>query len=328
MILKKNRKPRIFLHMILVIIGLIASYSFLFHKNFQITELQKQEFAQIENELKEIAPKIIIGEHDSIRIASAFELLKRLENLLEKENSFLYPFDSLKNRTVSIVQSTDKKFRLFTFNAVLTYGKFYNFGILQYKHQGKYQTAALVDTAKKFTKDLVDIELGTESWMGALYYNLIPFKKRGQKMYMLFGYDGSTLHSNKKIIDVLWFDKDGPHFGAPVFRSGPEDVSSEYRMIFEFHNESSMLLKYEPNLKIIAMDILVPSFPEANGNPYYYIPSGDHEYLKQNRDGIWVKGRLDDYKKLSQPELTSQYNDPSDTSRPARSRKLKQKKNQ
>ncbi|MBL7811338.1 MAG: hypothetical protein JNL57_03860 [Bacteroidetes bacterium] len=257
-----------------------------------------------ENNLKNIAPDILGAETDSQRIAAVWQLYRSLDTLLALPASWNYPFDSLRTRTVSILQSPDKKFRLFTFNLVLKNGDFKNFGFIQEKGKREPRVTPLLDTSKRIPdKEITDVELDPADWMGALYYSIVPFKKKGKTKYLLMGFDGSSAHSNRSYLEVLWFDKTGPRFGVPAFRQSENDPSAEYRVLFESHNETRMLLRYEPEYKIVVLDKLTPAFPEATGDFRYYIPSGDYDYYKLNKKGTWVRDDLKNFKLLGKDDV-------------------------
>ncbi len=246
-----------------------------------------------EKRINAAAPLMIEGETDSIRIATAWNLYRCLDTMLNMPASRFYPFDSLRHTVVSILQPKDQAFRLFTFNLILLNGNFQNFGYIEIWSGKESEIVPLIDTAKKTKPNYLETELETTEWLGALYYNLVPFKKGKNKYYILNGFDGASANSNKKIIDVLWFDNHVPVFGKPLFLDGSQDRKPAFRVVYEFHNESQMLLRYEENRKIIVLDKLTPSFPEAVNDFYYYIPSGDYDYYAINKKGYWVKEALE-----------------------------------
>lgn len=259
-----------------------------------------------EQALLDTAMRVVDGSNDTIRSESAWYLHKQLQELLQDPVAVHYSFDSLRTRTVSIVQAPDNSFRIFTFNLILNDGRFQNFGFLEWRKKKETEIFSLIDTAKKHPKDVIDAELGPEEWYGSLYYSVNAFKQKGKKLYLLLGFDGADIHSNKKVMDVLWFDKYGPHFGYPAFRDGWGDPSAEYRVIYEFHNQSIMLLRHEPERNIIVLDNLAAAFPEATGDFRYYIPTGDYDMYELTKKGTWIKGRLQDHdlgqdKKLFRP---------------------------
>jgi hypothetical protein len=248
-----------------------------------------------ENKLKMIVPDIVGAETDEQRTGASWLTFKTLDSLLQVPESFDYPWDSLRTRTISIMISPDKKVKFYTWNLVLTNGNFKHFGFLQVRKRSSLELYPLLDTAKKFNTDLLDAELETADWFGALYYKIVPFKQKGQKRYLLMGFDGSTIHSNKSVLDVLWFAKDGPRFGIPAFRTSDADPSAECRVVYEFHNDVKMLPYYEANSDVLIVDKLTPAFPEVTGNFWYYIPSGDFYMYKKNKRGTWVRSEVTDW---------------------------------
>jgi hypothetical protein len=198
--------------------------------------------------------------------------------------------------------SPDKKVRIYTWNLILTDGSFKHFGYLQTRRKKTIETYPLLDTTAWQSKDIADEELDPAAWPGALYYKLIPFKKGGKTRYLLFGFDGNTIHSNKAVMEVLWLSKTAPVFGYPAFRQGENDPSAECRVIMECHNDVKLSFNYEPEKQIIIADKLVPSFPEAKDDPYYYIPSGDYDVYKRNRRGTWMRSDLKNWD-LGQGEM-------------------------
>jgi hypothetical protein len=255
-----------------------------------------------ENRLKEIAPKFIAAKTDEERTAAAWQVYRSLDSLLALPESFEYAWDSLTSRTISILLSPDKKVRIYTWNLILTDGSFKHFGYLQTRRKKTIETYPLLDTTAWQSKDIADEELDPAAWPGALYYKLIPFKKGGKTRYLLFGFDGNTIHSNKAVLEVLWLSKTAPVFGYPAFRQGENDPSAECRVIMECHNDVKLSFNYEPEKQIIIADKLVPSFPEAKDDPYYYIPSGDYDVYKRNRRGTWMRSDLKNWD-LGQGEM-------------------------
>ena len=238
---------------------------------------------------------MLSGETDSIRNNAAWLLLHTLDTLLQMPGAAEYNFDSLRTKTVSIVEPKDKKFRFFTFNKMSLNGDFAKFGIVELREGKETEIFLLVDTSQRPDKELMTRELETEQWKGALYYQVVPFKNHRKKAYLLIGFDGSTIHSNKKVLDVLWFDRGIPVFGMPVFKESAFTSKVSNRVVYEFHNESHMLMRYEEKRKIIVVDKMAPAFPEAANDFYYYIPTGDYDYYKLNKKGYWVKDALDNF---------------------------------
>ncbi len=277
----------------LFILVLLCSSATLFAKGKDSTDYF--ELRDAENRLKYIVPDIVGGDSDEQRIKACWHTFRTFDTLLQIPESFNYAWDSLRLRTISVITSPDNKFRLYTWNLVLQNGNFKNFGYLQVRKGSDIEIYPLLDTAKKFNNDIVDAELEPTDWFGALYLKIIPFKQKGKKRYLLLGFDGSTIHSNKSVMDVLWFAKDGPRFGTPSFRQSNADPSVECRVVMEFHNDIKMVPHYESNSDVIIVDKLTPAYPEVTGNFWYYIPSGDFYMYKKNKRGTWVREEVTDW---------------------------------
>jgi hypothetical protein len=61
--------------------------------------------------------------------------------------------------------------------------------------------------------------------------------------YTLFGWDGATAASNKKVMEIFSFNKQGkPRFGAPIIDMGKGKILN--RFILEFSQEASATLNF------------------------------------------------------------------------------------
>lgn len=248
-----------------------------------------------EQKLSAIAPLIITAENDNLRNNAGLTLFSGLEDALRSPAAADYPFDSLKTKTVSVLESPDRNFRIFTFNVILTNGRYQHYGLLHVKDGSSWQVFSMQDTSLQAAEDVIKKELDPEKWYGALYYEIVPFRVKKENMYLLLGYDGADIHSNRKVIDVLWFDHGEPVFGKEIFSEGSWKSKLNYRAVFEFHNDSRMLMRYEPKQNIIMIDKLAPAFPEAVNNPYYYIPSGDYDCYAFSKS-IWTRSPIEKLK--------------------------------
>jgi hypothetical protein len=146
----------------------------------------------------------------------------------------------------------------------------------------------------------IDSVFTAYNWFGAVYYNIIdcpvkPDKARGmnvKKCYTLFGYDGNDFMSNKKIVDVLWFENDSPRFGLPVFRYYNDTTETEKfhsRVVIEYKNNADATLNYTTDHNMIIYDHLVPPNELAEGIYFLYVPDGTYEGF------VWKKKKYWDY---------------------------------
>ncbi len=233
--------------------------------------------------LEGLSNNIINGEDQTTRITSTYYFIQYFKEALRIKNSFNYPFTSLK--TVSIVQSDDNLFRIFTWNLPLDSSKFLYFGVIQLNLNDSFQIFGLYDSSQTI-KNPSYSTLDHRHWMGALYYQIKSFKHKKKTHYLLMGWDGEDAKVNKKIIDVLWFDQKGqPKFGAPVFDNGG-DIQS--RMIFTFSDKAVMLLRYEKEEDMLVFANMVPPNPMLKGMFGYYLPDGTYDFFKLQK-GFWVR---------------------------------------
>jgi hypothetical protein len=230
---------------------------------------------------------------DEAKIATAQFIQQTLLETLKSPNSWNYRFDALKYATIAIASHPKAPVRIFSFNLILNNGVFHQYGVIQYKKGKEILLFPLIDTAQNLPERYQEAGLPLDQWIGCIYYQLQPFKFGKLQTYLLFGFDGHNVHSNRSILDVLYFEDDQPYFGVELFRSSDEDPTPEPREIFEYHKSAKLTLRYQEEGKNIVMEDLVPSSPQFKGNPYYYIPSGDYKaYFQEGK--TWVKKTLTD----------------------------------
>ena len=188
----------------------IVYFPFLFSQNIL-------QFKHYEDTLKDLGKEILISKNDDEKIKANGSFIKKLEEILNIENSFNYPFDSL--TSIARLVSPDNKFRLFNWHLQKQDGTYEYFGFIQMNPK-KCQDSLLfrlIDKSDKlFNPDTDSLNCG--NWYGAHYYKMIYEKNGGKDYYTLLGWDGNNLMSTKKIIEILTFNKDGnPKFGAAIF---------------------------------------------------------------------------------------------------------------
>ena len=231
---------------------------------------------------------------DEAKVKTAKYIQDLLLQVLEQPESWEYTFEALKYSTIAIADHPKSNVRLFTFNVIFNDGRFSHYGVLQRKkRKRKMEVFPLWDSAQALPYNYLEAGLSNENWIGALYYQLIPFKHNRKQVYMIMGFDGHNVHSNRSILDALYFEDGEPLWGYELYRSSEEDPTPEAREIFEYHKSAQLLLRYQEEGKHIVVENLVPSEPKYKGNPYYYIPSGDYyAYFQEGK--TWVKRLLTD----------------------------------
>ena len=266
----------------------VFSFSFfVFRSNAQIKSDDLQRLRLMQDSLKVLSDSVVTAKNPATRLQSSQAFIRTLVRALKVEGSYNFPFDSLKR--IVILNAPDKKFRIFNWGTMLADGTYRYYGTVQMNDKKKLSMFPLVD----FSDRIVNVDTATshERWYGALYYKIVQKKK----YYYLFGWDGNDAESNKKLIDVMWFDSKGkPRFGAPHFVvSAGGRKRTVKRFIMEYREEASVTLNYDPDSKMIVFDHLVPPSDNAAGMYAFYIPDGSYDAFEfksgkwQHRDNIW-----------------------------------------
>lgn len=209
-----------------------------------------------------------------------------LKIALEKDTKAEFKFDSLRNAKV-MLESPDKQVRIFTWDVPAEDGThtFYGF-IHSYNHKSKkFETYELKDKSDEMNGKAENATLDNTRWYGAYYFQISEFKYKKKKQYVLLGWDGNNLMSNKKLIDVLYFDAKGfPKFGDAIFSK--ENGKIVKRDIFEFKAGVYMSLRCDEEKKAIVFDHLSPSDPNLEGQYEFYGPDFTYDMLE------WKDGKF------------------------------------
>jgi hypothetical protein len=221
------------------------------------------------------------------RMRSDSLFIRTLVRSLQVKNSFYYPFDSV--RGISKVYAPDSTFKIFTWQ--IDFDGFYirQRGAIQYNTpDGTLKLVPLRDYSE-FADNPIDSVRDKDTWIGAVYYNIIATSHNGKKYYTLFGYDGNNPRSNRKWIEVLSFDnRNLPVFGGAFFSFEKDSVKkpTQFRYHIEYKKEASTTVNFEPELGLILVDHLVSETDEPE-NPWTLVPDGDYEGFKW-QNGKWV----------------------------------------
>ena len=228
---------------------------------------------------------------DSVKIRISDSIVGLLNEALNNPNSWQYPFDSLRLTTIAIASNPKASVRVFSFNTILNTGQFIHHCLIQRKLKKEVQVWSLKDTNQNPPKNWQEEGLTENEWIGALYYQMVPFKFNKQDVYILMGFDGHNKESNRSILETLYFEDGEIKFGFPLFRESEEDPSPEARAIWEYHKSAQMVLRYQLDGNVIVCDQFAPAYEQVRNDRRYYIPSGDYEgYFRSGK--TWVKKPL------------------------------------
>ncbi len=259
-------------------ISYIISFCFLASSIYAKDKPMAEEVSSINDMLNEI----FIAKTDRDKLVLNQYVVELFFNYLKTEESYTADFDSVKYLTV--LQSEDNKLRVYTWNLCFDDGSFKYFGYLQYKDKKEYLVYFL-DDKKNVESEFERWYRSPSEWYGVLYYEIITTKFNSRNYYTLIGWDGADLLINRKVIEVLSFDRKGmPEFGKRAFRV---DKLSTGRLTFEYADRATMLVRYNEKNKIIVLDHLSPPEQKYQGMYQYYGPDFSYDALIF-RGGRWV----------------------------------------
>jgi len=226
-----------------------------------------------EDSLRILAPKVFHSKTDELRKKANEHYLSMLQDALKLDNSFAYPFDSLSD--IGRLKAPDGSFRIYQWNIPQSDGTQQYYGFIQRINPVTKKTDLFKLTDKSAEiKNPESQSLDYKKWFGCLYYKIIRNKSGKNIYYTLLGWDGHSSLTWKKIIDVLWFDKDGsPKFGEALFMMGK---LPKKRIVFEFRAEMIMALKYDEARGMIIFDNLAPEAAEGVGIYESYVMDGSY----------------------------------------------------
>jgi hypothetical protein len=260
---------------------------------------QAQSFSEKEKSLTALASSIQLDTVEKNRVAAVVAFIPELVEALKLKGSYNYPFDSLRSY-ISIINAPNNSFRIFTWQLSRDNGSYRYYGAIQKNNLEKLELFPLLDytdslLAKENVK-LTDLTLNNNEWIGALYYNIVEKKIKKQTYYFLFGFDGNDAWSNKKLVEVLWFDNSKPMFGAPLIQVPSKD---EYlhRFVMQFRKDASVSLNYNEEEKMIIIDHLIAPEERLADLQFTFLPDGSYSGYK------WKKGKWQYVAKIKTTEL-------------------------
>lgn len=226
--------------------------------------------------------------NDRLKDSIADALTPKFVELLKAKSPANFNFKDIAN--LGVIESPDGAFRIYCYNIIYRDGSCRHFGYIQREKDGKLEVTPLADRRDIIKNPNFD-RLTPDTWYGALYYQIVPFKSDGTTYYVLLGNSYNNLFTTRKVADVLQFRTSGIRFGAPLFFDGRRKAC---RVIFEYSARVSMTLKYFPDIKYIVFDHLVNT--EGNGTDLQFFgPDGSQDGFKLE-DGVWVLKQTIDFR--------------------------------
>ena len=246
-------------------------------------QLSDENFRQLklyEDTIRMYGDTLINSQLKENRTIASYRIIKTLTKALRIKNSFYYRWDSL--LPWKIVEPEDASFKIFTWYTRSDENMYKFFGTIQLKSD-TLKMFPLIDYSE-FTDHQQDINVDNNNWIGALYYGIKTVKSGKKTYYTLFGWDGNSMVSTKKIMEIFSFNKQGqPRFGAPIIDMGNGKILN--RFILEFSKEASASLNYNNLEKRIIYDHVAPNGDALEGFYANYVPDGTYEGF------VWKKGK-------------------------------------
>ncbi len=246
---------------------------------------QKETLALCEDSVSELYFKMIRSAPDEQKQKLNGKLCETLERTLERKGAFDFAFDSLRKFKL-LLSPPDNSFRLYSWNIEMQDGtqQYSGFIHVYNKKKKQYEVFRLNDRSEGM-KNVENAACDKDYWFGASYYRIIESKYKGKKYYTLLGWDGNDRITNKKLIDVLYFDSKGnPKFGDGIFKYDRKTVK---RVILEYKAGLFVSLKYDESKNRIVFDHLSPETPQLEGQYQFYGPDFSYDSFEFQK-GKWI----------------------------------------
>ena len=286
----KRKKYRSIITMITIFIFL----SWLSEKNIPLSAQAGDGIDSIAKQhIQHLFIQLRKADNDTIKLRINEEIKLQLSKILKDDKSFNDALDSL--TLLGKLYAPDTTFRILNWNVALSEGTYLYTLILQIHDTVTGETQVRVLEKNRLKEPVYQIAdslvLSPEHWYGALYYDILQTRTDTGTCYTLLGLDFNDLFTSRKVVDVLWFDKEGtPFFGLPVFHY--EDYTG-YRAVFEFSAHVSMLLRFDPDLNMIIFDHLSPSHPDYEGIYQFYGPDFSYDGFVWENDRWVIRRDID-----------------------------------
>ena len=262
-------------HYLLAVLAMLTFYS----SSAQFQQKDRDLLDMYQDSLKSLGNNVVNNTEELARKNNNYTFIKTLVSALKTPNSYWYKFDSVK--TISILNSPDNKFRIFTWHIAHDDGSYRFYGAIQMNTGGVLKLYPLEDYSPLMAHP-EDTVTDNSKWYGSQYYNIIPVQG-STPYYVLLGWKGYTDRSTKKVIDVLSFKNDKPVFGMPILVSKEKKRS---RAVFQYTRQASMLLRYVQGENLIVFDNLAPPDKKLKDQPESYGPDLSYNGYRL-KNGRW-----------------------------------------
>lgn len=253
---------------------------------------KSQTLENLEDSIKQSFSGLADAITDDVKRVQADRMTAFFEQALSMPGAFEYPFDKLRMMKGT---SSDGHIRIINWNLPYNDGtyKYYGFVMIRDPKTAEVSVVKLEDQEREIEKVETKF-LNADKWFGALYFEIIPIRKKKKEIadtYVLLGWDGKDNMTTRKVVDVLSITGNGKiRFGAGIFET---PKGSQKRFVLEYSNEVSVSVKYYPKKKCIVMDHVSPKSPQLVGIFAEYGPDGTYDLFELEKGKWTLKENID-----------------------------------
>lgn len=220
--------------------------------------------------------------NDSARADLNAQFYNGLRSVIRQQG---FVADSLKPLKIGQVKSPDGRFFFYNWNIQQNNGENLYNAIVYFPSSGRTIELPVKTSEKKSAQDSV---YSANDWPGALYYKVIPPKKKTDTFYTLLGWDRFNRQTSRKTVEAITLTGDSAIvFGKEVFKTKEGRAS---RISIEYAATASLTLNYSKqvlkltgvrksdsrvNDSIIVVDRLAPLNESLEGQRWAYVPVGN-----------------------------------------------------
>ena len=166
--------------------------------------------------------------------------------------------------------------------------------VIELNHQQIGINRNVLDTKKRYK---------AENWPGAVYYEIIAQEQGKKLVFTLLGWDGADGIRSRKVVETLSVSQGKLRFGVPIIDMGH---GSEKRLIMEYADAVTAMLRWREDLRMIVMDHLSAPEPQMEGNTSFYGPDMTYDAL------VWQKNHwvLKEDVEIRDPDMKKPWNNP------------------
>ena len=172
----------------------------------------------------------------------------------------------------------DNSFKIYNWEIIRNSVERRYYGIIQTK---KGDILPLIDVSGEVIRGAEDSVFSNSRWYGNMYYNMLMKPVDGKNLYFLFGWNGNSMNSERKIVDAFYIDDRGQAvFGAPVFSvldRGKRKKTN--RLVIEYEKGAKVSMNYDTETKQIIFDHCESQIGDP-AKKYTYIPDGTYDGLE------------------------------------------------